>query len=550
MNNKPENILVCVAWPYVNGEPHLGHIAGNNLPADIFARFHRMIGNNVLMVSGSDQHGTPVTIRAKEENTTPEKISEKYHKIWSDTFKELDFSFDLYTKTGTDNHKEIVQNLFNSLNKNGFLEEKYSEQPYSEDSEMFLSDRYIEGDCPHCPSRTKGDQCDDCGKDFEPIDLKNLISTIDNSEVTFKSTKHIYLKLPEFQEKLDTWIKSKTYWRPSVKNQSLGFLSNGLIDRAITRDIDWGVKVPIDNYEDKRIYVWFEAVIGYLSASIEWSESKDNTKQKKDIWKEWWLNPDSKHFYFQGKDNIPFHTIILPAILMGSGNYNLPYDVVANEYLNFSGKQFSKSKNWAVWVSDFLKEYDSEALRYYLSSIMPESSDSDFTWESFFDSNNNELVATFGNLVNRIQSLIKNNFNNIIPEIENLDDTDNKMISDIKNSFSSTGNFLEKRQFRNGLREIMNLAKLGNRYIDQKEPWATVKTNKQIAANTLWVGANIISNLGVLFSPFLPKTSVKISTMLNFNTNFPEWKYREIESGVEIKNIPPLFKKIEKDKKS
>ena len=549
MNNKPENILVCVAWPYVNGEPHLGHIAGNNLPADIFARFHRMIGNNVLMVSGSDQHGTPVTIRAKEENTTPEKIAEKYHKVWSETFKELDFSFDLYTKTGTDNHKEIVQNLFNSLNENGFLEEKYSEQPYSEKSEMFLSDRYIEGDCPHCPSRTKGDQCDDCGKDFEPIDLKNLISTIDSSEVTFKSTKHIYLKLPDFQEELDEWIKSKTYWRSAVKNQSLGFLSNGLIDRAITRDIDWGVKVPIDGYEDKRIYVWFEAVIGYLSASIEWSKSK-NKKQRKDSWKEWWLNPDSKHFYFQGKDNIPFHTIILPAILIGSGSYNLPYDVVANEYLNFSGKQFSKSKNWAVWVSDFLKEYDSEALRYYLSSIMPESSDSDFTWESFFDSNNNELVATFGNLVNRIQSLIKNNFDNIVPKTENLDDIDSKMVLDIKKSFECAGTFIEKRQFRNSLKEIMNLAKLGNRYIDQKEPWSTVKTDRQIASNTLWVGANIISNLGVLFTPFLPKTSVKISSMFNLENNAPEWKYREIKSGIKIKNIAPLFKKIEKENRS
>ena len=281
MNNKPENILVCVAWPYVNGEPHLGHIAGNNLPADIFARFHRMIGNNVLMVSGSDQHGTPVTIRAKEENTTPKKIAEKYHKVWSDTFKELDFSFDLYTKTGTDNHKETVQNLFNSLNKNGFLEEKYSEQPYSEKSEMFLSDRYIEGDCPHCPSRTKGDQCDDCGKDFEPIDLKNLISTIDNSEVTFKSTKHIYLKLPEFQEKLDEWIKSKTYWRSAVKNQSLGFLSNGLIDRAITRDIDWGVKVPINGYEDKRIYVWLKLLLGICLHQLSGPKAKKIKTKKK-----------------------------------------------------------------------------------------------------------------------------------------------------------------------------------------------------------------------------------------------------------------------------
>ena len=548
MKNKPENILVCVAWPYVNGEPHLGHIAGNNLPADIFARYHRMVGNNVLMVSGSDQHGTPVTIRAKEENTTPREISEKYHNVWSETFKDLDFSFDLYTKTGTENHKEVVQKLFNLLNEKGYLQEKVSKQPYSEESEMFLSDRYIEGDCPHCPSRTKGDQCDNCGKDFEPIDLKNLISTIDNSKVTFKETNHIYLKLPEFQEDLNKWIKSKSYWKPAVKNQSLGFLSKGLIDRAITRDIDWGVEVPIKNYEKKRIYVWFEAVIGYLSASIEWAESDKNISNNKDIWKEWWQNPESKHFYFQGKDNIPFHTIILPAILMGSGEYNLPYDVVANEYLNFSGKQFSKSKNWAVWVSDFLKEYDSEALRYYLTSIMPESSDSDFTWDSFFESNNNELVATFGNLVNRIQSLIKNNFDNVVPNFEKIDDKDNEMISEIKLSYESTGNFLEKRQFRNSLKEIMNLAKLGNRYIDQKEPWASIKSDKQIAANTLWVGANLISNLGVLISPFLPKTSLKISSMFNFGNVIPEWKYREAKSGIKINNISPLFKKIEIEK--
>ena len=548
MKNKPENILVCVAWPYVNGEPHLGHIAGNNLPADIFARYHRMVGNNVLMVSGSDQHGTPVTIRAKEENTTPREISEKYHNIWSETFKDLDFSFDLYTKTGTENHKEVVQKLFNLLNEKGYLQEKVSKQPYSEESEMFLSDRYIEGDCPHCPSRTKGDQCDDCSKDFEPIDLKNLISTIDNSKVTFKETNHIYLKLPKFQEDLNKWIKSKSYWKPSVKNQSLGFLSNGLIDRAITRDIDWGVEVPLKNYEKKRIYVWFEAVIGYLSASIEWAKSDKNTSNNKDIWKEWWQNPESKHFYFQGKDNIPFHTIILPAILMGSGGYNLPYDVVANEYLNFSGKQFSKSKNWAVWVSDFLKEYDSEALRYYLSSIMPESSDSDFTWNSFFDSNNNELVATFGNLVNRIQTLIKNNFNNIIPNLEKTDDVDNDMISEIKSSYDSVGNFLEKRQFRNSLKEIMNLAKLGNRYIDKKEPWSTVKSDRQIAANTLWIGANLISNLGVLISPFLPKTSLKISSIFNFGSDIPKWEYREVKSGTCIVNISPLFKKIDKEK--
>ena len=545
MDSKSKNILVCVAWPYVNGEPHLGHIAGNNLPADIFARFNRMIGNNVLMVSGSDQHGTPVTLRAREENTSPKEISEKYHKIWEKAFTDLDFSFDLYTKTGTKNHSDVVKKIFTSLLDNKFLIEKISEQPYSETASMFLSDRYIVGDCPNCNYRTKGDQCENCGKDFEAKELKNLESSIDGSELIFKKTKHMYLELSKFQKELEEWIKGKTYWKSAVRNQSLGFIQKGLIDRAITRDIDWGVEVPLDSYSDKRIYVWFEAVIGYLSASIEWANSNKNKSKDNEIWKEWWINTESKHFYFQGKDNIPFHTIILPSILLGSGSYNLPYDVVANEYLNFSGKQFSKSKNWAVWVNDFLREHDSESLRYYLTSIMPETSDSDFTWDSFYESNNNELVATFGNLVNRIESLIKNNFDNVVPSTSNMQPEDENMINLIKETYEKTYNFLELRQFRNGLKSIMALAQEGNKYIDFKAPWKEVKEDTNKAGTTLWVGINLISNLGVLISPFLPKTSKKITNLISDKSKILKWQYREISHGTKLIPQGPLFKKID-----
>ena len=545
MDSKSKNILVCVAWPYVNGEPHLGHIAGNNLPADIFARFNRMIGNNVLMVSGSDQHGTPVTLRAREENTSPKEISEKYHKIWEKAFIDLDFSFDLYTKTGTKNHSDVVKKIFNSLLNNKFLTEKISEQPYSETASMFLSDRYIIGDCPNCNFRTKGDQCENCGKDFEAKELKNLESSIDGSKLIFKRTKHMYLELSKFQKELEEWIKEKTYWKSAVRNQSLGFIQKGLIDRAITRDIDWGVEVPLDSYSDKRIYVWFEAVIGYLSASIEWANSDNNKSKDNEIWKEWWINPESKHFYFQGKDNIPFHTIILPSILLGSGSYNLPYDVVANEYLNFSGKQFSKSKNWAVWVNDFLRDHDSESLRYHLTSIMPETSDSDFTWDSFYESNNNELVATFGNLVNRIESLIRNNFDNEVPGASNMQPEDEKMINLIKETYKKTYNFLELRQFRNGLKSIMTLAQEGNKYIDFKSPWKQVKEDASKAGTTLWVGINLISNLGVLISPFLPKTSKKITNLISDKSKILKWQYREVSHGTKLISQGPLFKKID-----
>jgi len=544
LKEKPENILVCVAWPYVNGPPHLGHIAGNNLPADIFARFHRMLGNNVLMVSGSDQHGTPVTLRAKEENVSPSEIAEKFHDIWKQTFEDLDFSFDLYTKTGTENHSKVVQNIFTTLLKKKYLTEKISKQPYSEEADMFLSDRYILGDCPWCQKKTRGDQCEGCGKNLDPGELTNLESALDGSKLILRETKHMYLKLSDFQNDLENWISEKTFWKPSVKNQTIGFLKKGLIDRAITRDIDWGVDVPLEGYTEKKIYVWFEAVLGYLSASIEWAKSSHNKSGNPEKWKEWWSNKDAKHFYFQGKDNIPFHAIILPSILLGVGDLNLPYDVVANEYLNFSGKQFSKSNNWAVWVPDFLEEFDSEALRYHLTSIMPETSDSDFTWDSFYKSNNNELVATFGNFVNRIESLLRNNFDNKVPKPIDLNENDKRMIESIKGTFKVTHKYIYARQFRNALKSIMALAQDGNKYVDYNAPWKEIKTDKQRAATTLWVAINVVSNLGVLISPFLPKTSTKISQLLSQKDDLL-WQFREIMPETMLNTQGPLFKKID-----
>ena len=343
-----EKILVAVAWPYVNGPPHLGHIAGNTLPADIFARFHRMIGNDVLMVSGSDQHGTPVALKAKEENVHPSSIAEKYHAIWKEMNQKMGFTFDIYTKTGTENHKQVVQNLFLKIKENGFLTEKISEQPYSERLNMFMPDRYVIGTCNKCHKETRGDQCETCNITLDTKDLENIKSAIDGSPLILKETTHMYLKLSSFDKNLKDWVDKQKHWKPSVRNHTLGMIEKGLMDRAITRDIEWGVPVPIPTYEKKRIYVWFEAVIGYLSASIEWSKSKNNFSRDNNAWKTWWENPKAKHYYFQGKDNIPFHTIIWPVMLMATGKKNLPYDVVANEYLNFAGKQFSKSKKWKI----------------------------------------------------------------------------------------------------------------------------------------------------------------------------------------------------------
>ena len=359
-----EKIFIGVAWPYANGSLHLGHIAGCYLPADIFARFCRMNGKDVLMVSGSDEHGTPITITADNEKTTPQAIVDRFNKEHTENMKKMGISFDLFTRTTTENHAEVVQDLFLTLYKNNDAYKKNVEGFFCNNCNKYLPDRYIEGLCPHCGSdKARGDQCDECGKLLDPQELQEVKCKICGGTPEIKTTEHIFFALSNFEQKLLDWIKDKTYWKPSVLKFTENWLKDGLKDRAITRDINWGVKVPIDGFEDKRIYVWFDAVTGYLSASIEWSKRKGQTKK----WEEWWKNPEAKHYYFLAKDNIPFHSLIWPSMIMGyRNNLNLPYDIPANEYLRLKGEQFSKSRGIAVWVPDMLEKFDVDAIRYYI----------------------------------------------------------------------------------------------------------------------------------------------------------------------------------------
>tara|TARA_B100000029_G_scaffold73574_1_gene65377 strand:+ start:12223 stop:13890 length:1668 start_codon:yes stop_codon:yes gene_type:complete len=540
----PRKILVAVAWPYVNGEPHLGHIAGMNVPADIFARFHRIVGNEVVMVSGSDMHGTPTTLKAADEGVSPEVIATRYHEIWSKALEDMSFSYDLYTHTHTDRHREVTQELFTKLKENGHLVEATQSMPFSETEQRFLSDRFVIGTCPHCASDSaRGDQCDNCGRTLDPIDLINIRSSRDGSTPIFKNTTHQMLKLGDFQNALEEWVKDKDDWRQNVRNQTLGILREGLHDRAITRDIDWGVPVPLEGYESKRIYVWFEAVIGYLSATRSWAEQQGTP----DAWKKWWVEPDGESYYFQGKDNVSFHTIMLPSILLGSGKLNMPTDVVANEYLNLGGIDFSKSRGHAVWLPDFLTRYEPDPLRYYLASIMPETSDSEFTWQGFHAANNNELVATFGNFVHRVLTITTRNFNNTVPTPDKLSKEDKVALSACDTALEEVFNAIDARKFRDGLRCAMRLAQTGNRYIDAKEPWKTVKTDKKSAGTALWVGLNIISTLRTVFYPYLPTSADKIHNMLfkDSDTLSDGWSKREIIPNAQIQKPTPLFHKLD-----
>ncbi|MDP7673916.1 MAG: methionine--tRNA ligase [Dehalococcoidia bacterium] len=540
----PRKILVAVAWPYVNGEPHLGHIAGMNVPADIFARFHRIVGNEVVMVSGSDMHGTPTTLKAADEGVSPEVIATRYHEIWSKALEDMSFSYDLYTHTHTDRHREVTQELFTKLKKNGHLVEATQSMPFSETEQRFLSDRFVVGTCPHCASDSaRGDQCDNCGRTLDPIDLINIRSSRDGSTPIFKDTTHQMLRLGDFQGALEEWVEDKNDWRQNVRNQTLGILREGLHDRAITRDIEWGVPVPLEGYESKRIYVWFEAVIGYLSATRSWAEQQGTP----DAWKKWWVEPDGESYYFQGKDNVSFHTIMLPSILLGSGKLNMPTDVVANEYLNLGGIDFSKSRGHAVWLPDFLTRYEPDPLRYYLASIMPETSDSEFTWQGFHAANNNELVATFGNFVHRVLTITTRNFDNTVPTPAQLSEDDEVALTACDTALREVSNAIEARKFRDGLRSAMRLAQTGNRYIDAKEPWKTVKIDKEAAGTALWVGLNIISTLRTVFYPYLPTSADKIHNMLfkDSDTLSDGWSKRDIIPNAPIGKPTPLFHKLD-----
>ncbi len=538
-----ERIFIGVAWPYANGPLHLGHIAGAELPADIFARYHRTKGNEVLMVSGSDQHGTPITLKAEQEGKKPSEIASKYHQEFLESWQKLGISFDRYTSTSTANHAEVTHDIFLTLLKQGYIYKSSMSQPYCPKCQRFLPDRYVEGTCPYCGfPGARGDQCDRCGKPLNAAELINPRCRVCGTLPQFRESEHFFLKLTAFQDRLLEWVKQQTHWRQNALNFTLSYLKEGLKDRAITRDIDWGVPVPAAGFDNKRIYVWFEAVIGYLSASKEWAKSSGDGEK----WRAFWQG-DAKSYYFIGKDNIVFHTIIWPAMLMGYGDLNLPYDVPANEFLTIAGQKLSTSRNWAVWVPDYLSRYDPDPLRYLLSINMPETADSDFSWREFIRRNNDELVATYGNLVHRVLTFVNRNFNGAVPAAGELDGQSQALLERAEDTLKTVDRLLYHCHFREAIRAAMSLAQETNRYLDDKSPWKTIKQDRPAAATSLYTAIGVISELKTILYPFLPFSSQKLHEYLGFKGKVEEygWQRKLPPPGQKLPSPQPLFTKLD-----
>ena len=540
-----EHIFIGVAWPYANGPLHLGHIAGAYLPADIFARYHRLKGNKVLMVSGSDQHGAPITIRAEQESTTPENIADKYHQQFVDCWKKLGISFDLYTTTGTPNHTQVTHDIFLTLLNRGYIYKDKMLQAFCPKCQRFLPDRYLEGTCPYCGfTQARGDQCDDCGKPLNPSDLKDIRCRICSTPPRFESSEHLFLRLSSFQDELTKWIKEQTHWRRNVLSTTWKFLNEGLKDRAVTRDLDWGVVVPQPGFERKRIYVWIEAVIGYLSASKEWAKLKGDDTAWQAFWQE-----DAKSYYFIGKDNIFFHTIIWPAMLMGYGKFNLPYDVPGNEFLTIEGKKLSTSRNWAIWLHDYLERYEPDPLRYILAVNMPETGDSDFSWREFLRRNNNELVATYGNLAHRVLTFAYRNFDGAVPAPGELNESSQSLLHEAEVTLDAVDRLLHRCEFKGAIKVAMTLAQNANRYLDEQAPWKTLKTDRESSARSVYTVLSVLTALKTVFYPFLPFSSEKLHCFLGFDGNVEEqgWKIQFLPPRQKIRQPQPLFVKLDED---
>jgi len=542
-----ERVFIGVAWPYADGPLHLGHIAGAYLPADIFARYHRIRGNQVLMVSGSDQHGTPITLKAEQEGKGPGEIADEYHRQFLESWGKMGISFDLFTRTGTGNHASVARDIFLRLQDEGYIYRDTVSQPYCPQCRRYLTDRYVEGTCPYCNSETaRGDQCDDCGKPMNPAELKEPRCRICGTAPQFKDSEHFFLKLSSFQEKLSNWVKEqseKAHWRANVTNLTKRYLKEGLRDRAITRDIDWGVPVPVDGYEGKRLYVWFDAVIGYLSAAKEWAQASGDDE----AWRPFWENGEAKSYYFIGKDNIPFHTLIWPAMLMGCGGLNLPYGIPANEFLTIEGKKLSTSRKWAVWLSDYLSRYDPDPLRYLLSINMPETGDTDFSWREFLRRNNDELVATYGNLVNRVLTFVYKNFDGCVPQPGEADGRSRELLDRAEGAFAVVGSLIEGCRFKEAIKTSMALPHEANRYLDETSPWKMIKEDRQAAAGSLYTAIGAISALKTLLYPFLPFSSEKVHEYLGCDGTVEGdgWKPNPPEPGQRLVKPKPLFSKLD-----
>ena len=536
-----KNILVSVAWPYASGSRHLGHIGGAYLPADIFARYHRVIGNKVLMVSGSDVHGTPITVRADAEGVEPIDIVNKYHNEFLGYWEKLNISWDNYTTTMTDTHIEVVHDIFLQLLENGLIDKQTSLQAYDKSEDKFLPDRYVEGTCPHCSySEARGDQCDSCSKTLDPEELINPVSKISGNTAEFKETEHFFLKLSSLEAKLADWLETREGWRPHVINWAKSFVKEGLLDRAITRDLDWGIKIPVDDLGDgKKIYVWFEAVIGYLSASKEWAKLNGD----EDAWKDWWTNEDAESYYFIGKDNVPFHAVIWPSILLGYEGLNLPTNVPANQYILVKGEKASASRGIGKSLDEYLNEWNPDSLRYALASVLPEQSDSEISEDEMIRRNNEELVAAWGNLVQRVFKQIQNNFeklNNIGPEEE----LDIKLLESITNSYEQIGNQIEKVELKSALQESMKVVSTVNVYLNETEPWKVIKEDADRAYRILHTSLIAIDSCANLLYPFMPTTSNKVKNAIPRETN-NDWGVNKIKTGAELKEIGLLFKKFD-----
>ena len=546
----PERIFIGVAWPYANGPLHLGHVAGCYLPADIFARYHRLKGDDVLMVSGSDTHGTPITVRAEQEGIEPQDVVDRYHAMFMDSWERLGITFDLFTSTNTANHREVVQEIFTALLEKGYIYTATMQLAYCAECARFLPDRYVEGVCPHCgDQRARGDQCEACGRTLDPQDLVQPRCLLSGTTPEFRESEHFFLRLSAFQEPLLEWVRAQDHWRPNVLNFTRRFLEDGLKDRAISRDLTWGIDLPLEGYAEKRIYVWFEAVIGYLSATQEWAQRTGGGG-----WEDFWKEPDTKGYYFIGKDNIPFHTIIWPAILMAyGGGLNLPYDIPANEFLSLEDRKFSTSQNWAVWVPDYLDRYDPDPLRYLLSINMPESGDADFSWAEFVRRNNEELVATYGNLVNRVLSFTHKTFEGKVPTPGPVDEVDQALLDAARKAMAAVDQSLKICRFKAGIAQAFALAQEANRYLNTKAPWQSIKTHPEEAATTLWTAIRVINCLKLILSPYLPFSSQRLHEILGFDGRVEDerWDFdaavQRVEAGGLLRQPEPLYAKLDPD---
>jgi methionyl-tRNA synthetase len=537
-----EPVLVAVAWPYANAEIHVGNLTGSYLPADIFVRYQRLAGRNVIMVSGSDSHGTPITIRADAEGTTPFKAYQRFHNGFLDLFQKLGLSYDLFTSTHTENHFDISQKVFLALKENGYLYTNKEMQWFAPSQGRFLPDRYVEGTCYICGyTGARSDQCDKCGSLLDASKLIEPHSKIDGSTPELRETEHYYLDLGKLQPAIVDYLRDhESFWRPNVMRQSLGqIVAEPLHGRAITRDLDWGIPVPLEGWNGKCLYVWFEAVIGYLSASIEWSQLTGNP----DAWKQWWEDPTSKTYHFIGKDNIPFHAVIWPGQLVGMGktfsklmgeeeghDLTLPYDVPANEFMNLEGQKISGSRNWAVWALDFLSRYDPDPLRYYLTVNMPETKDTDWDWEEFYHKNNDELVATWGNLVNRVLSFTYKHWDGVVPDPGELRPADHELIAAVNAGFDTVAKEMEAVHLRAALGEAMRLASEVNKYLDDNAPWFEIKTDKNAAAKSVYTAIQAIDSIKIMLAPFIPFTCEKLHTFLGYTQPLFGRQYTEVES--------------------